>query len=239
MRESLNAIFEAHAAEFSGVCLIKTDADILLSAAGGLANRDFDVPNRIDTRFDTASVTKTFTAAAVLLLAAHGLLRLTDKIHEIIDLHGTTIPEDVTVEQLLTHTSGIADDAEEEAGESYSALFIDKPNYSLRTCADFLPQFAFKPPNFKAGTNVMYNNCAFILLGLAIERLSGMDYRSFVTERIFKASGMENTYFGAKDEICPGTAEGYFAVRDEHGGFIRWSKTYIPFLPSEQRTAAR
>ena len=231
MNQDFNQIFEKYRDTFSGACLVKSENDILFSAAAGLASRDFNIPNRIDTRFDTASVTKTFTAAAILMLAEEKQLCLTDKIWDIIDLNGTAIPKDVTVEHLLNHTSGIADDADEEAGEDYSLLFIDKPNYSVRNCVDFLPQFAYKDPNFKAGTNVRYNNCAFVLLGLAIEKITGMNYRSFVKERIFKPAGMESTYFGAKDEVCYNTAEGYFAVHDENGNFIKWKKNIYSYPP--------
>ena len=152
-------------------------------------------------------------------------------IHDIVDLKDTAIPKDVRVEHLLNHTSGIADDADEEAGEDYSALFVDKPNYSIRNCVDFLPQFAYKLPNFEAGTNVRYNNCAFILLGLAIEQATGMEYRDFVTEYIFKAAGMANTYFGSKDEILSNTAEGYFAICDENDKFIKWKKNIYSYPP--------
>lgn len=231
MRDAFEGIYNRYKESFSGACLIKDASGIVFAAANGLANRDFAVPNSLDTRFDTASVTKTFTAVAVLMLAEQGLLSLTDKIRDIIDLSGTAIPDDVTIEQLLNHTSGIADDADEEAGEDYSALFVDKPNYSIRNCVDFLPQFAYKTPTFKAGCSVRYNNCAFVLLGLAIEKLTGMDYRSFVTERIFEPAGMTGTYFGAKDEICPNTAEGYFAVRDEAGRLIKWKKNIYSYPP--------
>ena len=99
-----------------------------------------------------ASITKIFTAAAVLQLVEEGKLRLEDRIVNIVDLSGTKIPEDVTIEHLLNHTSGIADDADEEAGEDYSALFVDSPNYAIRECRDFLKNFAYKEPNFRAGT---------------------------------------------------------------------------------------
>jgi CubicO group peptidase (beta-lactamase class C family) len=231
MKQQFEAIFQAYEPNFSGTSLIKSGTEILFSGVSGLANRDFEVPNQIDTRFDTASVTKVFTAVAVLQLAEHGFSRLSDKIHEVIDLNGTAIPKDVTIEQLLNHTSGIADDADEEAGEDYYALFIEKPNYSIRNCADFLPQFAYKKPVFKAGTNVRYNNCAFVLLGLVIEKLTNMNYRDYVTEHIFKPAGMTNTYFGAKDEICRNTAEGYFAIKDDNGSIIKWKKNIYSFPP--------
>lgn len=211
--------------------ILVNGTDIIYSAASGLANRDFSIPNNIDTMFDTASITKTFTAVAVLMLVEKGLLRLDDRITEIIDLSGTKIPSDVTIKQLLNHTSGIADDADEEAGEDYSALFVYKPNYSIRNCIDFLPQFAYKEPNFKAGTNVRYNNCAFVLLGLALEKIVGTDYRSFVTEHVFASCGMKHTRFYAKDEICPNAAEGYFPVNNEDGTFAKWKKNIYSYPP--------
>jgi len=231
MKQQFETIFSSHRETFSGTCLVKSGSETLLANASGLADRDFGVPNCIDTKFDTASVTKTFTAVAILMLTEQGLLRLPDRIHDILDLTGTTIPTDVTIEQLLNHTSGIADDADEEAGEDYSALFVEKPNYAVRNCIDFLPQFAYKKPIFKAGTNVRYNNCAFILLGLTVEKLMGMDYRSFVVDRIFRKAGMSNTCFGAKDEVCPNTAEGYFAEKDETGNFIKWKKNIYSYPP--------
>src|SRR5690606_18461850 len=112
----------------------------------------------------------------------------------------TKIPVDVTIFHLLTHTSGIADDADEELGESYEALFINKPNYSIRDCMDFIPQFAYKEPKFKAGTNVSYNNCAFVLLGLAIEKVTNEKYREYIVRNIFHPCGMDNTSFFSKDE---------------------------------------
>lgn len=231
MKQQLEAIFSAYLDSFSGTCLVRDGNHVVFSAASGLANRDFGIPNQMDTMFDTASVTKTFTAVAILMLVQNGLLHLDDAITDIIDLSGTKIPSDVTIEHLLNHTSGIADDADEEAGEDYSALFIAKPNYSIRNCIDFLPQFAYKEPMFEAGTNVRYNNCAFVLLGLAIEKLCGIDYRSYVTKHIFEACEMKHTCFYSKDEICPGAAEGYFAIKDENGAVVKWKKNIYSYPP--------
>ena len=146
---------------FSGTAIVKTSDGILFHKAYGYAHRGFKVENSIDTKFDTASVTKLFTAIAVLQLVDKGLLNLDDRITDILSLEGTKIPKEVTIRHLLTHTSGIADDADEEAGEKYEDLFINKPNYSIRQNKDLLPQFVYKEPNFKAGTEVRYNNCAF------------------------------------------------------------------------------
>jgi len=231
MNKRLETIYSTYANSFSGTCLICDGNDVIFSAANGLANKDFNVHNDIDTMFDTASVTKTFTAVAIIMLIEKGLLRLDDKITDIINLSGTKIPTDVTIEQLLNHTSGIADDADEEAGENYAALFIDKPNYAIRNCIDFLPQFAYKEPVFQAGTSVRYNNCAFVLLGLALEKFTETDYRNFVTDNIFMPCGMTHSGFPAKDEVNPNAAEGYFAVKDENDSFVKWKKNIYSYPP--------
>jgi len=87
-------------------------------------------------------------------------------------------------------------------------LFVNSSNCAIRECKDFLKNFAYKEPNFKAGTNVRYNNCAFVLLGLAIEKVTGIDYRTYVTKNIFEeACQMTNTKFCVMDEINENTAE--------------------------------
>ena len=99
--------------------------------------------------FDTASVTKLFTAVTILQLVDKGMLGLDDRITDIIDLSGTKISNDVTIAHLLTHTSGIADDADEELGESYEALFVKKPNYSIRNCIGLFRNMHTRSQNFR------------------------------------------------------------------------------------------
>lgn len=223
METFLTALFRKHPS-FSGACLVTGLDGEVFSRAAGLASRVFTIPNTVGTRFACASVSKVFTAAAVLTLVQEGRLRLEDKIHDIIDLRDTKIHPGVTVFHLLTHTSGIADDADEEAGEDFAALFIDTPNYSFRECRDYLKNFVHKEPNFAPGTGVRYNNCAFILLGLAIEELTGERFRDFVTERVFIPCGIEATRYLAMDEVNPNTAESYAAVTDEAGAVTGYRK---------------
>ena len=214
---------------FSGTCLIKQDNNILLEYACGMAHKGFQIPNNIDTKFNTASITKVFTAVAVLQMIEQGTFSLTDKITDLVDLSGTKIPNDVTVEHLLTHSSGIANDVDDD--ESYNTYFLDLPNYSIRNTADFLPYFAYKNPLFKAGTAAKYNDCAFVLLGLAIEKYSGDDYRTFVREHIIEPLQLKNTAFCAIDEVNENTAEGYFRIRDEDGKFVKWRKNIYSYPP--------
>ncbi|RXZ78652.1 class A beta-lactamase-related serine hydrolase [Paenibacillaceae bacterium] len=232
IQNQLVDLFDEYAANhhFSGAALMKESDRILLERAYGLAHRGFHVPNQMNTMFDTASVTKLFTAAAVLQLVDQSQLKLDDRITDIIDLGGTQISADVTIAQLLNHTSGIADDADEEEGESYEALFIDKPNYAIRNCRDFLPQFAYKAPKFKAGTQVSYNNCAYVLLGLAIEQVTGASYRDYVTDHIFRPAEMNDTSFAAKDDGNAPIAEGYAAVYEENNE-VQWRKNIYSFPP--------
>lgn len=229
LREICDNHYNNH--NFSGTCLVNQGDTTVFSNAYGMAHKGFQIPNTLDTKFDTASFGKVFTAVAILMLIEKGKLTFEDKIVNLLDLQGTEIPADVTVEHLLTHTSGIADDADEEAGETYSDLFIDKPNYSIRNTVDFLPQFVHKKPMFKAGTGVRYNNCAFILLGLVIEKLADIDYRSFVTENIVNRLGLRNTSFYAMDEINENTAEGYFRIYDQTGSFLKWKKNIYSYPP--------
>lgn len=233
MHNKITSLYEKYYKEnnFSGAGLVKKGDDVIFAHAYGYAHRGLKVKNTIDTMFDTASVTKLFTTVAILQLVDKKFLKLEDKIVDIIDLKGTKIPSDVTIFHLLTHTSGIADDCEEEAGEKYEDLFINKPNYSIRNCIDFIPQFAYKEVNFKAGTNVRYNNCAFVLLGLAIENITGQSYREYVTKNVFNACGMNNTGFYSKDDSDAIIAEGYYAIYDDMENIVEWRKNIYSYPP--------
>ncbi len=168
----LDAVLAEH--DFSGVVLVKKGPTTIYEAATGLATQRWGIPNTPDTRFDVASITKLFTSVAVLNLVGRGDLDLETSIHHYVDLEGTTISTDVTLLHLLTHTSGIADDADEEAGENYSDLFLDTPNYSIIETKDFLPQFAHKQPLEAPGVECRYCNVGYILAGLAIEKVTGV-----------------------------------------------------------------
>src|SRR5215831_1088630 len=102
---------------FSGVVLITQGSSQLFAGAYGYASRSWKIPNSLDMRFDSASVTKLFTAVATLQLIDQGLLAFDTPVIDTLGLQGTAISQEVNVYHLLTHTSGIADDAEEEDGE--------------------------------------------------------------------------------------------------------------------------
>lgn len=217
---------------FSGVVRVERGDEVLMESAHGLASRRWKVPVTARTRFDVASVTKLFTAVAVLQLVDAGALRLNESIHAYVDLTETTISPAVTLRHLLSHTAGIADDADEEAGESYEALWVDRPSYSVTQTADFLPQFVHKPALFQPGHGCRYCNVGYILCGLAIERVTGESYRHVVVRDVFGKAHMETAGFFDMREAEPDVAEGWEPVRDEEGGPVKgWRQNIYSYPP--------
>ena len=211
---------------FSGVVQLRHRGETIFAEAYGFATPRWRVPNTLDTRFDTASITKLFTSVATLQLVGAGKLDLDASIHDYVELGGTTISERVTLRHLLTHTSGIADDADEEDGEDLALLYLDKPCYAIMETADFLPQFVHKPPRAAPGVQCRYCNVGFILAGLAIERVTGQTYRSYVTSEIFGRAAMTGAGFFDRRDAEPNVAEGWDPEPD--GG---WKANIFSYPP--------
>lgn len=217
--------------QFSGVALITQGDTQLFAGAYGYASRAWQVKNTLDIRFDTASITKLFTAVATLQLIDQGKLGFDTGVIDFLGLEGTAVARAVNVYHLLTHTSGIADDADEEAGESYEEVWKTRPNYSVIETSDFLPQFAYKPANFPPGQGCRYCNCGYVLLGLLIEKASGMSYRDYVQQRIFTPAGMNDSAFLRKDRVHEKVAEGCDPILNEAKEIVGWKKNIYAFPP--------
>ncbi len=194
---------------FTGVVALEQEGRTLFEGAYGLASPRWGVPNTLETRFDTASITKLFTAVAVLQLVGRGRLDLDASIHDYVDLAGTTISRDVTLRHLLTHTSGLADDADEEAGEEYADLWLARPVNSVTTTRDFLAQFATKEPLARPGEHCRYCNVGYVVAGLALEGASGRSYREQVVAEVFGPAGMADSGFFDRRWAEPNVAEGF------------------------------
>jgi CubicO group peptidase (beta-lactamase class C family) len=217
--------------KFSGVVLV-TQVDVQLYAgAYGYASRPWKIPNTLDTRFDTASITKLFTSVATLQLIDQGAFGLDTGVIDFLGLEGTAISREVTVFHLLTHSSGIGDDCEEEDGEVYEDLWKARANYSVTETADFLPQFVHKPANFPPGQGCRYCNCAWILLGLMIEQVTGMTYRDYVRQNVFVRAGMARSDFFHMDRVHEDVAEGADPIEDADGRIVGWKKNIYSFPP--------
>jgi CubicO group peptidase (beta-lactamase class C family) len=232
-QDKLHSYFESLTAQdkFSGVVRITRGEEELFAGAYGCASRAWKVPNTLAMRFDTASITKLFTAVAVLQQVDLGRLSLETRAVDYLGLQGTSISPEVNLFHLLTHTSGIGDDADEENGEDYADLWIDKPNYSVSEAAHFLPQFVHKPANFPPGQGCRYCNCAYVLAGLMLEKASGMAYRDTIRENIFARAGMQDSGFFHMAEVNANVAEGVDPILDEAKNVTGWKKNIYSYPP--------
>ena len=216
---------------FSGVVRLTVGSDERFAEAYGLASRAWGVRNTLETRFDTASITKLFTAVAALRLVDADAFDLDTGVIRYLGLDDTAISPDVTLRHLLTHTSGIGDDADEEAGESYEAIWATRPNYSVLETADFLPQCVHRAPYFAPGQGCRYNNCGYVLAGLMIERATGRSYRDVVRDDIFRTAGMSDSDFLRMDRVNDRVAEGADPIHDESGGIVDWKRNIYSYPP--------
>ena len=217
--------------EFSGVVRVERSGDVLLERGYGLASRAWGVPCSPEQRFDTASVTKLFTAVAVLQQVEARAFALDTPVTAYLSLRETTIAAEVTPYHLLTHTSGIGDDADEEDGVAYETLFADRPNYAIAETVDLLPQCAHNEPKFAPGQGTRYCNCSYVLLGLMVERASGMRYRDYVMRNVFGPAGMDRSGFFRMDRIEPDVAEGADPVTDADGALLGWRRGIYSYPP--------
>jgi D-alanyl-D-alanine carboxypeptidase len=174
------------------------DGKVIKTAAYGLANVELNVPARPETVFEIGSITKQFTAAAILMLAQDGKLSVDDKISK----HLKDTPEawaNVTIRHLLSHTSGI---------KSYTGLNGFQIWRHL-TQEQFIQVIGKEPMEFQPGDSWKYCNTGFNLLGYIIENVSGKSYWDFMRERVFQPLGMQATTRRLYSLIIPNRASGY------------------------------
>ncbi|MEG1207228.1 MAG: serine hydrolase domain-containing protein [Angelakisella sp.] len=205
--------------DFGGCVLISQDGEILVEKAFGFADLPNQIPNTPTTKFGTASAGKVFVAVAVLQLIEKGLLQFSDSIVKLLDYDLHNIDPNATVEQLLTHTSGIPDYFDESVMEDYEELWADYPNYKIRTNADLLPLFIHKPMMYPCGERFQYNNSGYVVLALIIEKVTGMPFDRYLAANIFAPCGMVNTGYYALDRLPANCATGY--IFDEGKGSYR------------------
>ncbi|NTV38153.1 MAG: beta-lactamase family protein, partial [Anaerolineales bacterium] len=110
-------------------------------------------------------------------------------------------------------------------------LWITKANYSVTRAEHFLPQFTHKPANFAPGEGCRYCNCAYILLGLMVEKATGMDYRDYVRQYIFASAGMNASDFFHMAEVHENVAEGADPVMDAAGNVTGWKRNIYSYPP--------
>ena len=192
---------EAYKPEAPGAAVIVSrDGETLIRRAYGMANLELGVRMRPEMVFRVGSVTKQFTAVAILMLVQEGKLALEDEIMAF--LPGYPVQgRRITIEHLLTHTSGI---------KSYTAL-PTFPSFKRKSHkpAELIDLFKDEPFDFAPGEKFLYNNSGYVLLGAIIEAVTGLGYADFLRQRIFEPLGMSRTAYGYPGPIMPGRVPGY------------------------------
>jgi len=188
------------AGEPGAAVLVEKDGKVLLRKGYGMANLELGVPIAPEMVFRLGSITKQFTAMAILKLAEQGKLALDDEITKYLP-DAPTHGQKVTIEHLLTHTSGI---------KSYTSLAewrkVIRQDLTPQQIMDLVKN---EPADFAPGEKFLYDNSGYVLLGMILEKVTGKAYGDWLAETIFSPLGMTHTSYGADAPIIPGRAAGY------------------------------
>ncbi len=197
--------------------LVAKEGQIIYKKAFGSADVELNLPLSPDLVFKLASITKQFTAIAVLQLVEQGKISLQDSLQRYVPdfpSKGQTI----TIENLLTHTSGIRDYMQID----YPNLYMERWDFTPKQLIDSFKSYSSE---FEPGTKYSYSNSGYYLLGYIIEKVSGKSYQNYVQEKILTPLALNHTYFDSANIIIPNRVSGY---RKENGVIINadyWSPT--------------
>ncbi|AXT19860.1 serine hydrolase [Flavobacteriaceae bacterium AU392] len=203
---------------FTGTVLVAKNGEILFTGAYGLRDRAKNIPNKIDTKFSIGSLTKQFTAMLVMQMVEEGILKLDDSVSTHLDYLPKTFAENITIHQLLSHTSGLP---------HYGGLAAIGVNSRTFTSTFYTPKelaiFISKIKLIDApGKSAHYSSFGYMLLGTILEEVSGKSFSELLEEKITKPLGLINTGFASNEFIKNETAKGYIFNED---------KTYkMPFI---------
>jgi CubicO group peptidase (beta-lactamase class C family) len=210
LQESVDA--EAERCGFSGVVRVDDAGGVQVEAAYGYADRAQQVPNRVDTLFATASGAKGFTALAVMSLVEAGVLDLSTTARSLLGDDLPLVGDDVTIEHLLAHTSGIGDYLDEDQVADIADYVLAVPVHTLVTAESYLPILDGHPTVSPAGERFAYNNGGYVLLAILAERASGTPYHDLVRSRVCEPAGLADTAFLRSDELPARAARHYLAA---------------------------
>jgi CubicO group peptidase (beta-lactamase class C family) len=185
---------------FSGAILLARGGKVLLSKGYGMANLEDETPNTSRTKFRLGSLTKQFTAAAILLLQERGKLSVQDAVCKYME-NCPAAWSAITIHHLLTHTSGIPN--------MTSFPEFRKVKFFPTTPMESIAMFKDKPLDFVPGEKFSYSNSGYILLGHIVERASAKPYADFLRENIFQPLGMKNTDLDTNSAVIKHRAAGY------------------------------
>jgi len=185
--------------DFSGTVLVARKGKVIYEKAFGLADRELNVKNNLQSKYQIGSITKQFTACGILLLAEEGKLTLNDKLNKYFPDFPKS--DSVTIHMLLNHTSGIKDYTDLAGFWKMAALPIEKDS--------MLALIEKQPYDFSPGTQWKYNNSGYFLLGYIIEKVTAKSYSDYILKDIIKKAGLENTFVNRWDTILINRAKDY------------------------------
>ena len=186
---------------FAGVVSVHRAGETEFAQAYGLADRAHQIPNTVGTRFAIASGTKGLTALAVVSLINDGALAMSTTARSVLGADLPLIGDDVTIEHLLAHRSGIGDYLDEEAGYDVTGYLLTVPPQDLATTERYLAVLGGHPAKFRPGERFSYCNSGYVVLALIAERISGVAFDQLVAERVCGPAGMADTGFLRSDEL--------------------------------------
>jgi CubicO group peptidase (beta-lactamase class C family) len=202
-KEKIDSLITAYynADCFNGVVLVSEKGKVILKKAYGIADRELDVPMTTEMRFRIASISKPFTAFIILQLVNEGIIRMDGKITDYIPDYKGEKGDSITIEYLLTHTSGILQNLEPEE-ETIQERLYHKPE-------DLVKYIEESNLYFEPGTGFHYSNLAYSLLSYIAERVTNISFDKLLTDRIFEPLGMTNTNQCNSTKIEKNLAKGY------------------------------
>ncbi|WP_092544845.1 serine hydrolase domain-containing protein [Zunongwangia mangrovi] len=193
--------------DFSGAILVAKNDSIIEHRAYGLASKELNVKNKIDMKFNIASITKSFTAVAILQLYEQRKIDLNTPIGKYLkDYPNEKVRNSVTIDQLLTHTAGLPN--------FYVTNFLEKCKFKYKQVKDFLPLFVNDTLLSEPGTQYHYDAAGYVLLGLIIEKVTGENYYDYLEKNVFEKADMSNTTAFEIDAIIENKANGYTFAGD-------------------------
>jgi len=186
---------------FSGAVLAAEGGEVLYESAFGMANRELGVPNTAETRFRIASISKPFTTVLVLQMIEDGKLDLDDTLAECLPDYSGEGADRITVEQLLTHTSGLVGESAVENLED-----IERHHWTKEELLEFVAGY---PLASRPGQRYRYANFGFFLLAAVLEEVSGRTYAELLQDGICEPAGLTNTRVDVTTELVNSRAAGY------------------------------
>jgi CubicO group peptidase (beta-lactamase class C family) len=210
---------------FTGVAAIDVDGTRVFERCEGFLHRAFRVPMVAGARIAVASGGKAFTALAVMRLVEDGRLRLDQPVREILGRDLPLIDDAVTVEHLLTHTSGIGDYLDEDGDWDVADHVLTVPVHTLTTAEAFLPLLEGHAATLPPGERFAYCNSGYMVLAIVLERVTGEVYHDVVRHLVFDPAGLERTGFLPLNDLPEDAALGY--LHDE-GNLV--NTLHLPIL---------